>query len=137
MSDDTEYILTDADGQIIPGERYDNEDDALDSRARLMGMHEDGDQVTVEPVDADEPDRVYVVITGDTKDSHENVEAVYGTETAARQNAFMEVRPELREDARNACPDPLENGPAFADPETLRGYYVDVYEAPYHPGGRR
>ena len=42
------YVLTDADGQEIPGERYEDDDRALDARARLMAEHPDGDGVTVE-----------------------------------------------------------------------------------------
>lgn len=45
----TEYILTDADGNKIPGEEYDSSDAAIDARAVLMAEHEDGDDVTVEP----------------------------------------------------------------------------------------
>jgi DNA-binding PadR family transcriptional regulator len=45
---DAEYVLTDAAGDPIPGEVYDDPDDALDARANLMSEHEDGDDVTVE-----------------------------------------------------------------------------------------
>lgn len=41
------YALTDADGDVIPGEEYHDEDAALDARAVLMSQHPDGDQVTV------------------------------------------------------------------------------------------
>ena len=44
-----EYVLTDADGHTIAGERYRDADRAIDARARLMAEHPDGDEVTVEP----------------------------------------------------------------------------------------
>lgn len=44
----SEYVLTDADGDVIPGEIYQDSERAVDSRARLMAEHEDGDAVTVE-----------------------------------------------------------------------------------------
>lgn len=46
-----EYILTDADGEPIPGQVFDDPDRAIDARAILMAEHEDGDAVTVEEVD--------------------------------------------------------------------------------------
>lgn len=51
-SDTGQYVLTDADDDPIPGERYDNPDRPVDTRARLMAEHEDGDAVTVEEMDA-------------------------------------------------------------------------------------
>lgn len=43
-----EYVLTDANGDVIDGERYDEPDHAIDARAQLMVEHPDGDEVTVE-----------------------------------------------------------------------------------------
>jgi len=43
-----EYILTDANGEPIRGERYDRPGDAIEARAILMAEHEDGDKVTIE-----------------------------------------------------------------------------------------
>jgi len=48
MTDNEIYYLTDSEGVLIPGEIYDNEEDAIDARARLLASHSDGDQVTVE-----------------------------------------------------------------------------------------
>lgn len=45
---DAEYVLTDADGEVIDGERYDDPDAAVDARAQQMAEHPDGDAVTVE-----------------------------------------------------------------------------------------
>lgn len=42
------YVLTDGDGDPIPGERYEDDSRAIDARARLMSDHPDGDKVTVE-----------------------------------------------------------------------------------------
>ena len=42
------YVLTDADGEPIPGEEFSDHVHALDARARLMAEHSDGDKVTVE-----------------------------------------------------------------------------------------
>ena len=42
------YVLTDGDGEAIPGEEYENDEHALDARARLMAEHPDGESVTVE-----------------------------------------------------------------------------------------
>jgi hypothetical protein len=47
--ENSRYVLTDAGGDPIPGERYEDADRAIDARARLMANHEDGDDVTVEP----------------------------------------------------------------------------------------
>lgn len=80
-------------------------------------------------------DAVYVVVTGETRNAHEDVQGVYGSESVAQNNAYMEIRPDLRERARLACRDPLENGPVFAFPDEIEGFYVDVYEAPFYPGG--
>jgi len=44
----TTYILTDADGDPIRGEVYDNPGDAIEARAILMAEHKDGDNVTIE-----------------------------------------------------------------------------------------
>lgn len=44
----THYVLTDGDGEPIPGERYEDDGHAIDARARLMAEHPDGDDVTVE-----------------------------------------------------------------------------------------
>lgn len=49
------YVLTDADGDPIPGEYYSDPERAIDARARLMADHEDGDEVTVEPRSEDSP----------------------------------------------------------------------------------
>ena len=46
------YVLTDADGEPIAGERYYDSEAAIDARVRLMDEHEDGDEVTVEVRDA-------------------------------------------------------------------------------------
>jgi len=48
VSDDEMYYLTDGEGEILPEEVYDNEDDAVDARARLVASHPDEDDVTVE-----------------------------------------------------------------------------------------
>jgi len=48
------YVLTDGDGEPIPGESYSDCEQAIDARARLMADHEDGDKVTVEPRENDE-----------------------------------------------------------------------------------
>lgn len=50
MSDTDRYVLTDADGQPIDGEYYDDPERAIDARARLMAEHPDGDNVTVDVV---------------------------------------------------------------------------------------
>jgi hypothetical protein len=47
--DAQEFVLTDANGHTINGERYRDPDAAIDARVRLMETHPDGDQVTVEP----------------------------------------------------------------------------------------
>jgi len=52
--DDTEYVLTDGDGEVIEGEVYDDPDAAVDARASQMAEHPDGDAVTVEPRPAGE-----------------------------------------------------------------------------------
>lgn len=49
----TEYVLTDANGDPIPGETYDDPDRSIDARAYLMAEHDDGDAVTVEEVGDD------------------------------------------------------------------------------------
>lgn len=48
-SSHNEFVLTDADGHTIEGERYHDPDKAIDARVRLMETHPDGDAVTVEP----------------------------------------------------------------------------------------
>jgi hypothetical protein len=47
--DAQEFVLTDADGNTISGERYRDSGQAIDARVRLMETHPDGDQITVEP----------------------------------------------------------------------------------------
>lgn len=44
----TTYILTDANGEPIRGERYDTPGDAIEARAILMATHTDGGDVTIE-----------------------------------------------------------------------------------------
>lgn len=44
------YAVVDGDGDPIPGERYDNPDDAIDARARLMGERDE--EVRVREVEA-------------------------------------------------------------------------------------
>ena len=46
--DTTKYAVTDADGNTIDGEVYEDPGHAIDARARLMADHPDGDRVTVE-----------------------------------------------------------------------------------------
>jgi len=48
MSEVKHYVITDGDGEPIPGERYEDDARALDARARLMAEHPDGDGVTVD-----------------------------------------------------------------------------------------
>ena len=45
------YVLTDADGELIPGEIHESSDEAMDSRAYQMANHEDGDDVTIKTLD--------------------------------------------------------------------------------------
>ena len=45
------YVLTDAEGNTLPDGEYNDEDAALDRRAREMVDNPDGDQVTIETVE--------------------------------------------------------------------------------------
>lgn len=60
-----EYVLTDANGDVIDEQGYDTADQAIDARARLMAEHPDGDEVTVE---------IPCVLCDETSDSPETHE---------------------------------------------------------------
>jgi hypothetical protein len=75
---------------------------------------------------------VYVAIKGDTESNGEDVIGVYESSDAARNNVYFEIRPDLRDRARECEQDPLD-GPVFAFPEEERGLYVQVYESDFYP----
>lgn len=103
------YHLTDADGETIDGETYDDPNRALDARARLMAEHEDGDEVTIEEettgpiteLNSGGDPRIEPEFD-QPRDGHERANQVVEDEGGLPEgNPFSEVVRELHEDGES------------------------------------
>jgi len=111
MALDRSYVLMDADGEPIEGERYDDADDALDALAEYSAYWPNGDAVTVERVDGSLPDPETTEAEPITVDDADVFDAI------PEGNPFRDVVERLRErgvdwptihDAMEAAYEPVE-----------------------------